>query len=110
MNGDINWSENPNVSTTTSQDGSQSSATASSGDDHKNFWDFGTAVIDLAGNVLGLFDKNGNPVPTDHIDALQTIDNEDYLVEKKDNTMYYILGGMALVILLIVLVVVLNKK
>jgi hypothetical protein len=67
--------------------------------------DFGTAVLDLAGNVIQVLDKNGNDV-TGQVDVT-AVDNT---TASSDNTMYYILAAIGVVMLIVILLIIFKAK
>lgn len=74
--------------------------------DHNNFWDFGTALLDTAGNVISLLDSNGNPVD----DASDVTADQGAMPPKQDNTMMIILGVIAAMVVILIVFIILKKK
>lgn len=86
--------------------GTSAPQTTSSGG-HATWLDFGTALLDSAGNVISVVDKNGNTVPVDQIDELHTTDHN---TTTSDNTFYYILIVIVIAIIILIAFMMLKKK
>lgn len=69
------------------------------------FWEFGTALLNVAGDVIGVLDSSGNTIPVDDLDQVN-----DSPAAAPDYTMYYIIGGVVLVILILSLILIFKKK
>lgn len=70
-----------------------------------SFWEFGTALLNAAGDVIGVLDSGGNTIPADQLDEVN-----DSGTAPPDYTMYYIIGAVLLIILILALILILKKK
>jgi len=85
------------------------SESTSQQDSSGNFWETASAVIDIAGNVVQIFDQNGNDV-TDQADDVVISSSTDAAPASDNNTLYYILGAIFIIIVVLMVYLLLRKK
>jgi apolipoprotein N-acyltransferase len=73
-----------------------------------NFWETASAVIDIAGNIVQVFDQNGNDV-TDQVEEVNVSDT-GASADDSDTTLYWILGSIFFIIMVLMIFLLLRKK
>jgi len=73
-----------------------------------NFWETASAVVDIAGNIVQVFDQNGNDV-TDQVEEVNVSDTGSY-TDTSDTTLYWILGSIFVIIMVLMIYLLLRKK